>query len=190
LATRWTRSRTGWNATATTAADGSYSFTGLTAGSYNIRQVPPGGYVFVSPVSGGQTVNPGAAQIVTADFGDFPITYTGSQMYLRLDPTSTNVQVWVDQPTSGAPTYSANTTLVATSTLGFTGTNGDDSLTVDAANGNPLPASGGASFNARGNGALGDVLVILGKSGSAENVVFDNGSASLNGLTITPVVPI
>jgi subtilisin-like proprotein convertase family protein len=170
---------------AITAGDGSYAFTALAAGNYNMRQEPVANYAFTVPSSGGQTVNVAAGAIAAANFGNFPIAYAGSQMVLRLDPAGTNVQVWVDQSTANPPTYTAAKTLLASKTLAFTGTAGNDSLTVDAGNGNPIPTSGGVSFNALANAAGGDTLVILGKSTAAENVVFNSGSASINALPIT-----
>jgi subtilisin-like proprotein convertase family protein len=168
-----------------TAGDGSYNFTALAAGNYNLRQVPVTSFAFTAPSSGGQTVNVAGGAIATFNFGNFPIAYTGSQMVLRLDPAGNNVQVWVDQSTANPPTYTAAKTLLTSKTLVFTGTTGNDSLTVDAGNGNPIPASGGVSFDALANAAAGDTLVILGKSTAAENVVFNNGSASINALPIT-----
>jgi subtilisin-like proprotein convertase family protein len=168
-----------------TAGDGGYSFTALGAGNYNLRQTAVTNYVFTAPSSGGQNVSLAAAQVAAANFGDFPIAYNGSQMVLRLDPAGNSVQVWVDQSTVNPPTYTAAKTLLASKTLAFTGTGGNDSLTVDAVNGNPLPASGGASFNGLGNTAAGDTLVILGKSTAAETVVFNSGSASINALPIS-----
>jgi hypothetical protein len=170
---------------ALSAGDGSYAFPGLSAGTYNLRQVPVTNYVFTVPSTGQQNVPVSGSAIATANFGDFPIAYTGSQMVLRLDPTGTKAQVWIDQPTANPPTFTAAKTLLASKTLTFTGTAGNDALTVDAGNGNPIPTSGGVSFNALGNTAAGDTLVILGKSTAAENVVFNSGSASIGAQPIT-----
>jgi subtilisin-like proprotein convertase family protein len=163
-----------------TAADGSYSFSGLTAGSYVVRQEPITNYVFTSPATGGVTLNPASAAIVAQDFGNFLTSYTGSQYYLRMDAGNANVQVWIDTAGGvGTPTYTAAKSIL--STLSFTGAGADDALTIDTSNGNPL-TSGGVTFAGAGGT---DTLTILGKTSSADTVVFNTGSVWIGGLVIT-----
>ncbi|NER29579.1 MAG: hypothetical protein F6J89_18640, partial [Symploca sp. SIO1C4] len=64
--------------TTTTAADGSYSFTGLTPGEYKVMFVAPDGFVFTTANAGGDDTvdsdaNPsnGMTQTVTLESGDF-----------------------------------------------------------------------------------------------------------------------
>jgi uncharacterized repeat protein (TIGR01451 family) len=54
--------------TRTTAADGSYSFTGLTPGVYSVEETDPGGYVSTTPNQVGVVLGNGTAAVV--DFGD------------------------------------------------------------------------------------------------------------------------
>ncbi|CAN5334017.1 hypothetical protein BH09PLA1_BH09PLA1_27360 [soil metagenome] len=163
-----------------TDASGAYSFPGLSAGTYNLRTEPPANTVFTNPANGLRTFNAVGGDLLTGDFGLFSTAYTGQDITLRLDPTSTNVQIWVDQPVAGAPTYTAAKAIL--STLTFTGTSGDDSLTIDAANGNPVP-SGGVTYNGLGQGALGDALIVNGSAG-ADNVAFSVSGATFNGLAV------
>ena len=55
-----------------------------------------------------------------------------------MDPTNTNVQVLVN----GVVTDSVAKSALSSSGLGFNLTGSGDSFTVNAANGNPIPASG------------------------------------------------
>jgi subtilisin-like proprotein convertase family protein len=163
-----------------TPADGSYSFAGLSPGTYILRQEPLVGFAFTNPLTGGTTLTASGGDLLSASFGNFPAAYTGSDMTLRLDPTGENVQVWVDEPTNNPPTYTADKDIV--SSMSFTGTAGDDSLTVDAINGNPIP-SGGVSFDGLGQASAGDVYAIKGTTAN-EDVLFSQTGASFNGVNV------
>jgi hypothetical protein len=56
-------------ATATTAADGSYSFSNLGPGTYTVKEVTPSGYLQTGPVSGSYSIN--ATSGSTYDHRDF-----------------------------------------------------------------------------------------------------------------------
>jgi subtilisin-like proprotein convertase family protein len=165
----------------TTNAAGQYSFGAVSAGNYKVRVVAPPGYVFSGPANGLNDVNANPGDIVSANFGLFPVAYTGSDMYLRLDPTGTNVQVWIDTATSNPPTYTAPKALI-TAPMTFTSTASNDQLTIDYDFGNPVAASG-VAFD--GGGGTADRLRILGDSGAAETATFNAGNAVVNGSTIT-----
>jgi len=51
-------------ATTVTAADGSYSFTGLEAGEYSVEEVVPDGYVATSPISVSFTLSAGEEMVI------------------------------------------------------------------------------------------------------------------------------
>jgi hypothetical protein len=165
-----------------TDANGNYSFPGLSAGSYNIRVQQPANTVFTNPSNGLRTINANGGDIFSAaDFGLFDTTYAGQDITLRLDPSGNNVQIWVDQPTSGAPTYTAAKTILTA--LTFTGTAGNDSFTLDTANGNPLQGIT-VAYNGLGNGGLGDLVSFKG-SATADTVSFNSGTLVVNGQTLT-----
>ncbi len=66
-----------YSATTTTAADGSYQFSGLSANTYRVTQTDPAGYV--STTAGSLDVVVGSSPVSGVDFGDaIPLTVTGA----------------------------------------------------------------------------------------------------------------
>ncbi|MBC8106257.1 MAG: proprotein convertase P-domain-containing protein [Anaerolineae bacterium] len=184
-ATTDTGSLTGWSITfgstepnVLTDAGGAYNFPGLSAGTHNIRAEAPANTVFTNPTNGLRTFNAVGGELFGGDFGLFPTAYSGQDITLRLDPTSTKVQIWIDELLANPPTFTADKTIL--STLSFTGTAGTDSLTVDAANGNPLPSLGASYDGLAGT----NTLSIKGSTG-AEFVVFNAAtSAAISGISV------
>jgi uncharacterized delta-60 repeat protein len=115
----------------------------------------------------------------------FTGTSGNDQYTVRLNGAGDTVQVWENQPTTGAPTYSFAASLLALPNFNvfkFTTLGGDDTLTVDYSNGNPLPA-GGVNFDGGANAtAAGDTLVLKLPSSSANNLTV-NGSGVTFGST-------
>jgi len=91
--------------TTTTAADGSYSFTNLTPGSYSVVETQPAGYGSSSPDTVATTVTAGGVAVV--NFGDTVSTIAGS--------------VYVD--TSGDGQRQASENGISGVTVALTGTN-------------------------------------------------------------------
>jgi hypothetical protein len=58
----------------TTAADGSYAFANLAAGSYTVTAVVPSGWKAVSPASGSYSISVTKANVTGKDFGNQMIT--------------------------------------------------------------------------------------------------------------------
>src|SRR5689334_15374712 len=85
----------------------------------------------------------------------------GNDTYLvRLDPGGSSVQVYENQPNlSLPPTFSAPRSAVQS--IAINGNAGDDGLTIDFSNGNPIPA-GGLSFDGGSAGAHGNTVVLQG----------------------------
>jgi uncharacterized surface anchored protein len=54
----------------TTAADGSYAFANLAAGSYTVTEVVPSGWKAVSPASGAYSISLTKANVTGKDFGN------------------------------------------------------------------------------------------------------------------------
>lgn len=161
-----------------TDVNGAYSFPGLSAGTHNIRAEAPANTVFTNPTNGLRQFTAVGGELFAGDFGLFPTAYTGQDITLRLDPTGTNTQIWIDESLANPPTFTADKTII--SSLTFTGTAGTDSLTVDAANGNPLPPLG-ASYD----GLAGTNTLSLKGSTGAESLVFnDAASAAINGILV------
>jgi hypothetical protein len=91
-----------------------------------------------------------------------PTVYTGTAgndvYYLKRN--GSNLDIWVGNGGTGAPTYSAAYASIAS--LTFNGNAGDDVLTVDTSGGNPIP-SGGVTFD---GGADTDTFAAIGSSGA------------------------
>ena len=127
-----------------TAGDGSYSFTGLADGTYDIRQQVPAGYVAQTQA---RLIDAGQA-FSDVNFGNFPIVYNGSAgddtYTLRLksgDPSTVEI---VQSLNNAAPVvYSAPASLLPS--LTFTPGDGNDSLTINDAVPFAVSFSGGAN---------------------------------------------
>ena len=84
-------------ATTTTAADGSYSFVGLAAGTYTVTETQPSGYGSSSPDA--VTVTVSAGQTRSIDFADTVSTIAGT---VFVDGNNDGVYQAGEQPISGA----------------------------------------------------------------------------------------
>ena len=78
--------------TATTAADGTYAFTGLTPGAYTVRQLVPLGYVATAPAAGSYafTVTAGGTD-ADNDFGADPLPTSPLTVALLSRPAATAI---------------------------------------------------------------------------------------------------
>jgi hypothetical protein len=165
-----------------TNAAGIYTFTdqaGHESGTVRLVSSLVGGafnYIAV-PGSGALNTSFGATQ--TIDIGYYPTlnatAIAGDAYSLRLDPTGTLSQVLLD----GTVIQSAPVSLATTLSFSLNGPN--ESLTVDASNGNPIPA-GGITVTGTTGGA--DTLTIAGSSG-ADSYAVAAGSVVFSGRTIT-----
>ncbi|MGH7179998.1 MAG: M36 family metallopeptidase, partial [Tepidisphaeraceae bacterium] len=147
---------------AVTDGSGNYILTSAPIGSVNIREVTPSGHVQTNPAAGALSITSGQ-QVSNVAFGNFPIVYTGTgaadTFSLSLDGTGTKVEI-----VQGAQTYTAAKTLITG--LTFNGLGNDDSLTIDMVNGDPIPIGGVTFDGGTHNTAAGDLLRVLGKSGT------------------------
>jgi parallel beta-helix repeat protein len=105
-------------------------------------------------------------------------TASPDQVYLRLDPAGVNVQVWVNADPAAAPTYTAP--LSMPSSMGIWMGGDDDTITIDASNGNPIPPSGLLVDGGVGN----DTLTLTGTN-SADELIAHAGGLSLSGRALT-----
>jgi hypothetical protein len=160
----------GANFTATTGAGGTFTLPTVPPGTYNMKEVLPSGFVESGPAGNAYSVMVTAGGVLTGfTFPNFPITYpstAGTDNYtVQLDATGTNFQVLV----GASLTYQAPKTLLTSlpSAVTFALGSGDDSLTINGANGgNPVPASPGISFDGGTNTVVGDTLSVIGTSGN------------------------
>ena len=153
--------------TTSNAADGTFSFTGLANGAYNVKQIAPDG--FVSNASYNLNITSGEAH-TDANFGNFPITFGGSggndTYTVRLNAI-TPATLEIVESFSGL-TYAAPRSLVAaltfdggaggTDTLILHGTAGSDAIVVAGAS-----ATGAAADNVGFSGFEG--LTVHGGAG-------------------------
>jgi hypothetical protein len=93
-------------------------------------------------------------------------TATGAGYYVRLASDAVTEQIWVGTPGNVGPANASTPTyaiaLASLPSLSFGPASGNEALTIDLANGKPLPAG---AFNFNGSSGT-DSLAILGSSGS------------------------
>ncbi len=161
----------------TTSSNGSFAFYNQSLGSTVVRAVTLSGYV---QTDGSQTVNVlGATTTSGVYLGMFPTTFTGSSGHYNYTlQVDSQKSTYVDILVSGLEIYSVPLNLVAGG-LTFDLEGGNSTLTVNFANGNPIP-SGGIDFIPSGTGNL---LSIVGKA-SGDTGVIDGDTTTVNGSTI------
>ena len=183
---------------------GNYKFLNVVAGTYTIRQIAPSGWLPTGPASGSHTVNLNPGQNATGfNFGSFPTVFedfvgTNDTFDLRLSPTAPKVQIWINSSTELTPNYTINLSLLPS--LTFKGGAGNDILTVDLANGNPIPTGGVAYDGGSNSGTPGDSLTVVGASGfsgayrpsgaAPGSGVFSIGASNINFSGLEPVLAV
>ena len=160
---------------ATSAASGTYTVSGLSLGSHTLRAIAPAGFALTTAT---QVVNVAGA-VTGVNFANVATVYTGSagaDNYLlrRKLGDATKLEILI----GGLLSYTVPIAAVPSLTFNLLG--GDDSLTVDAANGVPIPG-GGVTF---AGGANADRLIVLGTSG-ADAATFAAGSATFAGAIVS-----
>jgi hypothetical protein len=96
---------------------------------------------------------------------------------IRLDPSRTYVDFYQNTPTTGAPTFIA--ALGALKNITVEGGTGDDQLTIDFRNGNPIPA-GGLGYD---GGTGGNSRLVL-EGGSFTNESYSPSGAAAGTVTL------
>jgi SdrD B-like domain len=174
--------------TATTSSSGAYTFSDVIGRSYNVRQALPIGQIASSPAA--LTLSTSYGQSYTADFGDFASSatsqsFTGSGLTLRMDPTGQQVQVYNNGNAnySSAPLATLSPRLVTS--IALNGTAGDDMLTLDLSNGNPLTGVAVTYNGAAQASSAGDAINVVGSSSAAENVGFSDTVIAVAGSSLT-----
>jgi hypothetical protein len=171
-----------------TSATGTYTFADEPAGG-TVRMATPAGYTAVSTGTS-STITYGSTD--TVNFAFFPTAYStataGAEYTLQTNANGTVDQVLLNGTlTDSIPKGSLTS-------LSFTLTGAGDGLTVNGANGNPLP-SGGVTVT--GTAGQGDALVVDGTGGndaftaSASAVTFGSVPitfANLGNVSIDPGV--
>jgi hypothetical protein len=169
---------------------GVYVIYNQPSGSSVLRVLAPAGYVAVT--SGRSVAIAGANTSSGVNFGVFPDAYSSSanasSFTLQLDTTTpANFDVYVNNQSS--PKYTAPLTLVPGLSFSFSGNN--STLTVNFANGDPIPGGGiteDAPLNRQGY-SNNDVLIVNGTSAADTADVnttvttFDGGAIAVNNIT-------
>ncbi len=162
-----------------TSGGGLYTISGLTPGSYTLRQLSDSTHA-VTNVGGNiaTAVTTAGASVVGQNFGSISTVFssTGPTSNFYVKASGTQTQIWLGASPVGTPDFSIATS--ALPSLSFTGTAGGDSLTIDDSAGNIAPA-GGITFNA-GTGL--DSLTVIGSTGN-DAIVTSGTSVSVNGTT-------
>jgi hypothetical protein len=157
----------------TTSDGGKYSFSGVPAGSYFVREVAPAAYAQTAAPS----VTVGNATAATADVPSAQIVYTGtanSDVYTLRKNGSGQYEIVVGG--------SVVSTVAATvPSLTFNLGDGDDTLVVDHTSGSPVPAGG--VFYDGGNGTGDEIQLIVPPDASAFGITA--GQITSGGRNIT-----
>jgi hypothetical protein len=148
----------GTEPSAVTDGAGNYSITGLVDGSYTVREIAPAGLQPVGALSASVSAGGATTGVNPANYRTIYAGTSGNDPYtLRKNGAG---QFEVVQ--SGGGTFLVPAS--STSTLEFDLAGGDDPLTVDYVNGNPVP-NGGVLFDGGGNAtSAGDKLIVSGSS--------------------------
>ena len=126
-------------ATATTAADGSYTISGVTPGSYTVEAVAPSGTLFSTPAT--EAVTLGSGGTASVNVGEYTASTIGGTVFT--DQNANGVQNAGDSGLSGVTvellngsTVLASTTTAANGSYSFSGVvPGNDTVKVIAPNG-------------------------------------------------------
>jgi rhamnogalacturonan endolyase len=157
---------------ATSAADGSYAFTGVTPGSYTVRTLAPS--EFVSAGDPPVVVTGGAA--ATTDVPHARIVYAGtagSDHYRVHKNAAGKYEIVIDNSL-------AYTVFAGAPSLTFNLLDGDDALTLDFANGAPVPA-GRVNYD----GGAGDDEFAVVTTAAAQTLVFNATDVTFLGVAGT-----
>lgn len=161
----------------TSDVNGLYSFTQLAPGRYNVRI---GGTDFINSTPVGSYLVT-AAQALTANLGLFPLSFLGTNTadaFTILPAATTNRELI----TSGGVTYNAIRSQLKS--LSFSGSGGNDTLTIDAS---LLSAPPGLLSNRpiSFSGDSGTDALILTHTASSQDLAVQSAQASIGGVTIT-----
>ena len=159
--------RDGGEPSATVAANGTFTITGVTTGASKVvRVVAPNGYV--ATVAGRTVAATAGTTTANVALGLFPDAFfgtAGNDAYtLVLDATN---KANLDVILAGGATLTAPRTLLPS--IIFSPGLGNDALTVSFANGNPVP-SGGLTYD---GGAGTNTITVNGTAAADTATVFD-----------------
>lgn len=180
----------------TTDANGNYSFSGLAAGSYTVREVLPSG---VSLTTSTQNVAVTSGQTTSAvNFGEQP-SISGT-VFVDLNDNGTldsgepgiaGATVFLNNDHSGSPTNNPHTTTSSTGTFSFTGQpSGTYTVMVQLPSGVTLTTGAQTATVGSGSGASG---LVFGELPSIDGLVFidankngqaDAGEQAIAGRTV------
>jgi hypothetical protein len=152
--------------TTVTASNGTYSFNNVPTGSVTVGLILPGGYIPISATTTATVV--GAATTAAINLGLFPTTFNSAggdvSASVTVDP-AVNSKIDI---TVGSTGYQVTKSLVGA--LGFILGGGNNTLTLNFANGNPTPSGGFQYTGSGGNNSF----VLNGSSGSDTGYVNGN----------------
>jgi RHS repeat-associated protein len=152
-------------------------FSGVSGDTY-------GFYSVASDNVGNVQTIPTAAQTSTTISTGFALTLGGQNMYLKLDSDGQHLDIWDSTTDTGQIAFSA--LLSQLSSIILAGTAGNDSVTIDLSNGDPLPYSGLSYTGSTG----GQNTLNIVDTGDTSNEAFNVSGSSINVLSAAGTVPI
>jgi cyclophilin family peptidyl-prolyl cis-trans isomerase len=179
----------------TTDANGHYSFSGLAAGSYTVREVLPSG---ISLTTATQTVAVAAGQTAAANFGEQPslsgkvfIDLNGNGTLDPGEPGASGQTVFLNVDGTGSPTNNPHTTTLADGSFSFTGLAAGNYTVMEVApSGVSLTTGAQTATITAGHGVSG---LLFGEKPSIVGLVFldansngqpDSGEQAISGRTV------
>jgi subtilisin-like proprotein convertase family protein len=185
--TAWSLTLNTAEASTTTDTNGNYSFV-LPTGNYTLRQVPPANNVQTGPSPGANPLGANAVSLSTAgatgqNFGDFPTVLSApgatDNFYVRLDSTSTYVQISNSNAPLPTPTYQIALAYLPSLTFNLLGS--ANGVYVDFSNGSPIPTNQ-IAVNGAANAA--DTLTVIGQNSSQAFTLGNSQIGPTGGLAI------
>ena len=183
----------GGDPTQTTAGSGTtagtYTFTGLDDGIYTVGEVTPTGYIRSGAVTQSATVTGGGA-VTGKNLGNFPVVFTGTNgtdTWTIKMKTSGGTMIQIAESLLGSgTTWSILKTSLPSITINAN--SGDDILTVDYINGDPIPGTGINFDGSIQTSPQGDRVTVLGNGGADVitmtnyNIAHDVGGIAVQGI--------
>jgi hypothetical protein len=193
-----TNDTTSFNMSTTTGNDGSYSFSGLSNGTYNITETPLSGWTPVNPSSGILSATVEGSDVSDMNFTNTQVSVTSGEAFsisgFKLDENGSGISGFTITLTNDTPEFNMSTTTGNDGSYTFSGlSNGTYNITETPLPGwAPVnPSSGSLSATVDGsdvsdmNFTNTQVPVTSGGTFSISGFKLDQNGTGVSGFTIT-----